>query len=361
MKSRTASGFRVFISYSHDDRSIFEAVCAALQSAGVEPWSDVDLTAGTGFTEQIQTNISHSHVFVPILTPRSHARGWVHQEVGYAVAMKIPCVPICVGKLPDGMIAMAHAVVVDDALAGLGSKLSAIDFNDLVEQAGSSWLPPGETALEPEDRAQTIVRQADAARHALGPSCVRIQGGLSSFSIPDEPPEHPVWLARYGDRPRAPYSCELFRRERRALARHAAVGGVRMIINHGPDLDAQYGVGTKRTRLCLLIRFLESLDLPGEHVQIVLVPEQRLHLILAVGDWFVAESLAGRPVRGVLQTVFTSHAPTVNRRIAEFDDKFAKLLVEQGTLPEQSKAWAVDRLLAMVRQLPPHPAWRCDC
>lgn len=118
MQSRTASGFRVFISYSHDDRSIFDAVRAALQSAGVEPWSDVDLTAGTGFTEQIQTNISHSHVFVPILTPQSHARGWVHQEVGYAVAMKIPCVPICVGKLPDGMIAMAATRFFYDLRAG---------------------------------------------------------------------------------------------------------------------------------------------------------------------------------------------------------------------------------------------------
>src|SRR6185295_7572717 len=98
----TDQRIRVFISYAHDDRPIFDAVCAALRKVGLEPWSDVDLQKGIGFTEQIQTNISHSHLFLPILTARSHPRGWVHQEVGFAVAMKIPCVPICVGKLPEG-------------------------------------------------------------------------------------------------------------------------------------------------------------------------------------------------------------------------------------------------------------------
>jgi hypothetical protein len=137
------------MSYSHEDRAIFTNVSDSLTRLGVGPWSDADLAAGRGFTEQIQTNIGHSHVFVPILTPRSHARGWVHQEIGYAVAMRIPCVPICVGKVPDGMIAMAQAIVIDEDLVGLDRKLLAVDFARLVEQAGRHWVPPGQAALEP--------------------------------------------------------------------------------------------------------------------------------------------------------------------------------------------------------------------
>ena len=92
------SPLRVFISYSHDDSGEFAAVCEALRAAGAEPWSDANIAAGRGLTHQIQSYIAHSHVFVPILTPRSHARGWVHQEIGFAVAMKVPCVPSCIGQ-----------------------------------------------------------------------------------------------------------------------------------------------------------------------------------------------------------------------------------------------------------------------
>jgi hypothetical protein len=133
-----------------------------------------------------------------------------------------------------------------------------------------------------------------------------------------------------------------------------------MIVNHGLELDEHYGPGAKRTRLCILTQFLESLLIPDEQVQVALVPEHPPHLVLAVGDWFVAESLAGRPVRGVLHTVFTSHAPTVKRLIAEFDTKLTALLAEQGVSPSQSRSKAVDRLKAMIRDLPPHPAWSCQ-
>ena len=37
--------------------------------------------------QKIQTEIAHAHVFVPILTAHSHKAGWVHQEIGYALAL----------------------------------------------------------------------------------------------------------------------------------------------------------------------------------------------------------------------------------------------------------------------------------
>jgi hypothetical protein len=353
-----AAGLRLFISYAHVDRAIFDRVVDALRRRGLEPWSDVDFAVGTGFTEQIQTNISHSHLFVPILTRRSHGLGWVHQEIGYAVAMKIPSVPVCVGKVPNGMLAMAHSIVVNDSLDGLDDKLAAIDFEALVERAATDWLPPGETALEPEQRAVLIARHAEKAWQVIGPSCVRIKGrGLTSFSIPDEPPENPVWIARYGGTPRGTYSRQLFRQERQALARHARTAGLRLIVNVGFDFDTHFGVGTKRARLTVLMQFLESLELPEDKVRVAVVQEHSLSQIVAVGDWFVAESLTSVPGRGVLHSVFTAHPPTVNMRIAEFDQSLDRLLREQGITPSTSRTSAIRLMQQLVHDLPSHPAW----
>jgi hypothetical protein len=130
-----------------------------------------------------------------------------------------------------------------------------------------------------------------------------------------------------------------------------------MIINHGLCLDRYYGKGVKRTRLAILLRFLESLSLPDESVMIALVEDHPPDLMLGVGDWFVAESMAGRPVRGVLQTVFMSHAPSVTHRLQEFDAKIRNLVDEQKSPPGQSKAWAIEQIHFMIRGLPPHPAW----
>jgi hypothetical protein len=194
----------------------------------------------------------------------------------------------------------------------------------------------------------------------IGLACVRIQGGMSSFSIPDEPADHPVWIARYGNKPRSPYAYQLFRRERIALQRHATSAGIRMIIGTGLDLDVEYGTGVTRTRLCLLAQFIESIDLAHDRVQLVLVERRPPQLTVAVGNWFFAESFAARPVRGVLHTVFTTHAPTVTRRVTEFDHDLASLLARQGTPPERSRTWVLERLKDRIRTLPSHPAWTCQ-
>ena len=54
---------------------------------------------GERFTERIKTLISHSHVFIPLLTEVSHTRPWVHQETGFAIALRVPVLPIAVDRL----------------------------------------------------------------------------------------------------------------------------------------------------------------------------------------------------------------------------------------------------------------------
>jgi hypothetical protein len=351
-----SSAYRAFISYSHLDRKAVAVVAEALREVGLMAWSDHDLAAGQGFTEQIQANIAHSHVFIPMLTRRSHRRGWVHQEIGYAVAVKVPCVPLCIGKLPEGMISMAHAVTVDEELSNLTQVLRRVNFGQLVRESEWQRVPPIACVLEPEERAEMIEGQSAEAFSKLGPCTVRVQGGLTSFSIPDELPGHPAWAARYGNKPRSPHAYRWFRRERIALERHAIGGGVRMIIDHGLDVDRFYGRGVKRARLAILVKFLESIPEEVE-ATVALVKNHPPDLLLSVGDWFVAESLAGQPVRGVIQTVFTAHAPTVSRMLAEFDQKLDALVAKQGSPPGRSREWAIHKLRAMMRKLPGHPMW----
>jgi len=354
---QTDPRYRVFISYAHDDEEIFNAVREALRGTNVLANSDKNLRAGFGFTTQIQELIAHSHAFIPILTERSHARGWVHQEIGYAVALGVPHVPIGVGKVPEGMIALAQAVRIEK-LAEIELKVSSINLSHLVSESGRSWAPPSACALEPEERAEKIEDFAESALATIGPACVRMVGAFGSFSLPDEPPEHPAWLARYGNKPRGAFACRMFRRERAALARHADNAGLKMIVNCGLDLDRVCGEGVTRTRIFLLREYLKSL--PDDLVEIVLVPNRPPDLALAVGDWFVAESMAARVGVGVLQTVFSSHAPTVTRKIGEFDQNLLGLLKARGILPKESRRKAIEELTEMIRRLPPHPAWSCD-
>jgi hypothetical protein len=353
---------RAFVTYSRKDERAFEVICAALSEMGVDPLSDRRLKAAgeEGFTTQIQDLIRHAHVFVPIVTPASHESGWVHQEIGFAVAMRVPCVPVCVGWTPGGMIAGRQAVTgatIEQAAASLRRE----DLAGLARRAGKTPHPPGRVAFYPEERADLIAAEATLAAdtEGVGPGCVRIRGGLGSFTLPSDPPDHPVWLARYGDRERTEHSFAKFGAERRSLEHHARSAGVRLVLDAGLDVDARYGAGAGRTRLCVLWNFLRGIaDLPDERVRLVWVESHPAHLVLAVGDWFFAESLSGEPVKGVRHTVFTTHAPTVTRRVEEFDADLDSRL--RGTTPREARAAFLSRLRAKIDASPRHPAWSCE-
>ena len=86
--------YRVFISYSHEDRKLVEKLVMGLEENGMIPMWDEDLPVGLGYTEQIKDFIVHANIFVPIITEASSKRGWVHQEFGYAMALNVPVLPI---------------------------------------------------------------------------------------------------------------------------------------------------------------------------------------------------------------------------------------------------------------------------
>jgi hypothetical protein len=351
--------YRAFVSYSHQDSDKFTAVRKALRDRELSVTSDAEIRPGQGFTEQIQLSIGHAHVFVPILTAQSHERGWVHQEIGFSVALQVPCVPVCIGsvRLPEGMIAKYHAVTVRDDLADLDQQIATVNFDDLIETAGRTEGPLACVADEPEERSETIAKYCNEAFSQRGACRVRVSGGFSSFSLPDHEPDHVTWKAAYGKSQRGVFAYQRLRNELVALKRHVPKGGLSLVLDLGRNLDGHRGDGVTRTRLCLLRDFLKSAHAEGASLHIAVVLDHRPDLPLAVGDWFFARSRAARVETGVVHTTFTTHAPTISRRIAAFDARLDSLMKDQGTLPEQSYAHALSKIEERIGQLPAHPDW----
>ena len=103
---------RIFISYSHEDKELVLKLEEILKANGLEPLWTEKLSGGSGFDDQIKIFIEHAHVFMPVLTKKSIARGWVHQEIGYAVALNIPVFPVTIENVtPGGMLQMIQAFV----------------------------------------------------------------------------------------------------------------------------------------------------------------------------------------------------------------------------------------------------------
>jgi len=108
---------RVFLCYAGEDRDFARQVADFLETenADIRVIWDQQFCPGREFGELIRTGIAHSHLFLPIITVVSHAKGWIHQEIGYAISMNIPIVPISIGQIPpQEMIASLQAVMLAD-------------------------------------------------------------------------------------------------------------------------------------------------------------------------------------------------------------------------------------------------------
>ena len=87
------NSFRVFVSYSHEDKALAKTAVTRLESLGFHVLWDQRFNPGRSFTEAIKTRIACSHLFLPLLTANSVSRSWVHQEIGYAMGMEVPVLP----------------------------------------------------------------------------------------------------------------------------------------------------------------------------------------------------------------------------------------------------------------------------
>jgi len=360
---------RVFISYSHQDKALAEALAEVLgkQQCRAEPIWDYRFNYGLPFGSQIKVNIVHAHVFMPIITEHSSQRGWVHQEIGYAIAHDIPVLPIAHGQqLPKEMLHELHAIVLkgkpQDLKKQLAKKLNGkvldtllMDYDDLTDVRFS-------IAPQQEDRTIQMVMLAKQARKYLPRKLpLRQKGALTSLHIPPQLPFAAIWDERYG---KMKHSKGMFhrrwqRQERLVLDYHAREAGFKLIVH--PDIKyPQYGNQARKVRFQLLIDYLHEIleyreknGLPADHYQVafgsVENPEANVTIL---GDWFYAIAVKFSMGEGLEQTVFTSHAPTIQAKIEKFDSEFAYLLRKRQWAPEGSLNKAINSLKWRLRSMP---------
>jgi len=320
------AGLRVFISFAHEqeDKELAGRVAAHLEAQDMMALWDENFTYGHGFHDEIKLFISYAHVFLPIITEASSGHAWVHQEIGYAMALNVPILPVTVGKLPEGMLQGLHAICLENAKASLLDSLrpavilGALSGQDDFKQALYRC------ADETEERAVMLRDYANEIRRIGYSDVVRQSGALTSFHIPNRIPAHPVWKERYGGRDLGEYRSKRQGEERQALLEHALARSCRLIIC--PEITFEdYGIKARIVRLKCLLEFL--LSMPDDKVEIAHSPFlDRGESITIVGDWFSAASISGKLVKGYRQTIFTRHAPTVAKHVQRFDDTFREAL-----------------------------------
>lgn len=352
--------YRVFISYSHGNRRYAEGLARILEENGLLPIWDRNLVPGQAFSPQIKNYVAHSHVFMPIITRASLARGWVHQEIGYAVALNIPVIPVAIGALPNAMLSELHAIVLNRKLRGAKLAFSYPVIEKCILSRDTFESAYYYTEMK-DERAKKIARLSNYIRdleitdsegkeiRVLAP--VRQKGGCSSFQIPDRVVSAPVWAERYYPEKKDEAHCQVQLNERLALEEHAKAAGCKLIINPALILSKRFSAVSKKARLETFLAFLNSM--PDDKLDVVFNDALTFNeSITIVGDWFSSESDYRSEQQGFKYSVFTLHAPTILHKISMFDSEFNELLESNGTRAGKSRAVAAARIQKLLNGIP---------
>lgn len=334
------AGVRAFISYSHADHEAARRIARWLSDGGARPLWDEQLRPGVRFRDELVTFIGNAHVFVALLTDASVKRAWVLQEMGYAAALGIPIVPVSAGPLPEGLIGDLHALRVESDWLDLEERLATVDWLGLRDaQVREPNTVLATLARSSFDRVKLLVTYAKRVRSFGGAGILRQRAGLSSFSIPDVPVMHKIWIEHDGPTRRNDEHHEQQRQERRIFESQARTDGCKLIIDpHIPYTD----LNSKRRRLSTLRAFLTDAK-TDERVQVITHTREFSGNLTIFGDWWVAESLTPR-AGGYRETTFTWHPGTVKRFSNDFDEEFAFLCEERGVTPEGSRLLSIEEI-----------------
>lgn len=341
--------YRVFVSFSHADRDQVELICKYLQSLDLDVRWSGSLLPGLRFAEQIREYISLAHLFLPVMTASAISRPWVHQEIGYALGVNVPVLPLALGKLPGGMADELQVLSLQEDLSDLKQRLTPEHIEYL-----TSGLPLGESAVFEraafyEDRTRMLISAAERVRQLGGAVKIRQRGALSSFSLPNEHYTSDIWQRCDGEgQPRSPALKRDLQNERRQLEDHARGAGCDLVLNPAVVFQTR-GPRGKLARVEVLLEFLESMS--DDKARVVIAGPSVHGNLQMLGDWFLAESITSRPGQGYLQTLGTWHAPTVLERLREFDSEFEREIARIESSGRSSRIVAIERLRQEEEQL----------
>jgi hypothetical protein len=350
--------YRVFVSYSHEDAELAKNVRRHLKSIGARPMSDQNNRVGVPFDNDIARQISFAHVFVSILTDNSAPRPWVHQELGYAMAMGIPFIPLALDKLPEGMAERIQAMRVNSDLSDLEDKLTAEKIEDTiasVQEKSPAMFRCGDRLYE---RTRILVECAKEVARFKSDLKIRQRMAFSSFSLPDEDIRHQDWDIREGNSTRSQEVRKKLLEERDVMIEYATKDGCDLILDpyvkiekhNSPNerMQLKHAPAATAVRVKWLLEFLENMT--DDKAQVVIQKGCVDDSLCIVGDLFAAEAVVPHYKEGYKKTMFTNHAPTVLNRIRDFDRQFARLLKASSPGGQSSRIVAIEKLKALLQQ-----------
>jgi hypothetical protein len=340
--------YRVFVSYSHDNQQQATEIRGFLEGIGARPMSDVDLPPGVPFPDEIKRKIAYAHVFIPLLTESSGKRPWVHQEIGYAMGLGVPILPLALGKLPEGMTEQVQAVQVSPDLSDLPQRLSSDLLASFVSRSQETPCATFQCADQLFQRTQILVAHTKEILQIGQAGRVLQRSAFSSFSLPNKRPKHPDWDERDGDVKCSLEIRELLRQEREVMEAHARKRGCDLIIDPYV-LAKRHGKEATTARLRILREFLESM--PDDRIRVAIQKGEIDGSLIIVDDWFVAEAVVPRYGVGYMQTILTRHAPTVLRRSREFGRDFEEVLAELELAGRSSREAAIDTITGIMGEM----------
>lgn len=340
---------RVFVSYSTEDVKLVEKLVAILERDGIMVLWTKKLVIGSGYVEELKVFIEHAHIFMPVITESSSARGWVHQEIGYAIALHIPVFPVLIGNVKSvGMIESIQAVKLNKNDQVIKEHLSYSTLSALLKKEPP--LPAlYQRAAKVEERAGLMKLYSDKVCGMKKFGLVRQKGGLSSFHIPNKHIEHQDWIDRYAPDKRGSHHKELQLGERKALQQHAVQAGCKLIIN---PIYAIEGRGTlaAKTRIKTMIDFLDAMH-DDKLIIAIQTGKTCVESLTMVGDWFLAESVSFKEGDGFTNTFFTRNASEIAKRIQTFDEELEELLEINGWTIENSREKAIEELKRIMTSI----------
>src|SRR5205823_14248533 len=90
----------VFISYSSQDKTVANAVCAGLEARGTRCWiAPRDIVAGKDWAEAIIDGIHESRAMVLIFSAHANESQQIKRELERAVSKDIPVVPVRIEEI----------------------------------------------------------------------------------------------------------------------------------------------------------------------------------------------------------------------------------------------------------------------
>lgn len=376
MGTGTETQYRIFISYSSKDTAQKDVLSEILKKNNLCPISSSEFSLGHNFLDQIKKFIAHSHIFMPVISRSSNESGWVHEEIGLAIAHNIPVLPIVIedDSLPSDMIRELHAVISNLKTKNklklqvetnkLAKKLTWHEIDRLIKRSELlSRHPVFECAYFHLERTKMLLEYASDIANFFceQPKMFRQAGGLSSFHIPSSSPDGEEFRMRYyGGDERVDTLNQNLREERIIFEEFARQWGFRIIIDVDLEFEEskEFALIVRKSRLNTLLKFFEELPQtpgnPGSKFEVLIDKDlDKRRNIIIVGDLFLAESLSAQQGQGLRQTMFTRHATTIKKQIELFDTRFEELKNKRSgeTSVEHAKNEIEKRLIKIEAEI----------